>query len=245
VNDASILLRDIAGDAAQKAASNVKPSEEQLSQIDQPAEDNTWHEKPDVAGMKSQLQSKMPLSKKDVKESAQDAADTADAHGPAHEEDKEGAKKGAKAGMQNLRGNVSSRFDDEQKEKMREYRERTNNYFKEKVPKERRDQAIFRLKKMIVEIQTHSDCRSFIYTLLTLGSYLLTLWTDQQAVETLLRLAEEYAGHGKHLANEGKGSAKGAHENDTLTAVETDLKVRVFRVSRKESANADQSQGIT
>ena len=81
MNDAVLLMRDIAGDAAQKAASNVKPSEEQLAQIDQPAEDNTWHEKPDIAGMKSQLQSKMPLSKKDVKESAQDAANTADANG--------------------------------------------------------------------------------------------------------------------------------------------------------------------
>lgn len=170
VNDASILLRDIAGDAAQKAAGNVKPSEEQLAQIDQPAEDHTWHEKPDVAGMKSQFQSKLPLSKKDVKDSAQDAANTADAQGPAHEEDTEGAKRGAKAGIQNFRGNVSSRFDDEQKEQLRQYRERTNNYFKEKVPKERRDQAIFRLKKMIVEIQTHSDCRSSIYTLLAPSS---------------------------------------------------------------------------
>ena len=29
----------------------------------------------------------------------------------------------------------------------------------EKVPKERREQAIWRLKKMIIEIQGHADCK--------------------------------------------------------------------------------------
>jgi hypothetical protein len=161
VNDATIILRDIAGDAATKAAGKVKPTEEELSQIDQPAEDNTWHEKPDVAGMKSNLQSKLPIGKKDAQESAQDAANTADANAAGTGDDKQDAKKGTKAGVQNFKSNLSSRFDDDQKEQLRKYRERTNNYFKEKVPKERRDQAIFRLKKMIVEIQTHQDCRFF------------------------------------------------------------------------------------
>jgi hypothetical protein len=49
--------------------------------------------------------------------------------------------------------------------------------------------------------------------------------TDQQAVETLLRLAEEYAGHGKNLAGQGQESAKGAHDQDTLKTAETDLRV--------------------
>ena len=154
------MLRDIAGDAATKAAGKINPSEEQLSQIDHAAEDNTWHEKPDVAGMKSNIQSKMPMSKKDVKDSANDAAATTDANTPNDPAvaDKQDAKQGTKAGYQNFRNNVSQRFDEPQQKQLREYRERTNNYFKEKVPKERRDQVIFRLKKMIVEIQTHSDC---------------------------------------------------------------------------------------
>ena len=160
MNDATILLRDIAGDAATKAAGKINPSDEQLSQIDHAAEDNTWHEKPDVAGIKSDFQSKLPMSKKDVKDSANDATAAADANTPNDPAvaDKQDAKQGAKAGYQNFRSNVSQRFDEDQKKQLREYRERTNNYFKEKVPKERRDQVIFRLKKMIVEIQTHSDC---------------------------------------------------------------------------------------
>lgn len=49
---------------------------------------------------------------------------------------------------------------------------------------------------------------------------------DQQAIETLLSLAEEYGGHGKNLSQQGAGSVKGAHSDTNLTSAETDLKVR-------------------
>ena len=39
LSDALVLVRDMAGDASQAAANKVRPSEDQLSQIDQPAED--------------------------------------------------------------------------------------------------------------------------------------------------------------------------------------------------------------
>ena len=49
VSDATVLLRDIAADVSQRAANQVRPSEEQLAQIDTPAEENVWHEKPNVS----------------------------------------------------------------------------------------------------------------------------------------------------------------------------------------------------
>jgi hypothetical protein len=49
---------------------------------------------------------------------------------------------------------------------------------------------------------------------------------DQQAIETLLSLAETYAGHGKSLSNEGAGTVKGAHEDPNLKLVEANLRVR-------------------
>lgn len=48
LSDATVLIRDIAADASQLAAGQVRPSEEQLAQIDQPAEENVWHEKPNI-----------------------------------------------------------------------------------------------------------------------------------------------------------------------------------------------------
>lgn len=49
--------------------------------------------------------------------------------------------------------------------------------------------------------------------------------TDQQAIDTLLRLAEQYTGHGKNLAKQTHGAVKGAHDDDSLQRVEADLKV--------------------
>ncbi len=178
VSDATILLRDIAGDAAQKAATRINPDEEKLNQIDQPAEDNTWHEKPDLQQIKQEYQQKLPIGKKDAKDAANAAAgdaaqaanpdgsrDPADAANRTAQEQRDGTstgvdpKTGAKEGAKNLKNNLSSRFDEDQKEKMRAYREKTNNYFKDKLPKDRREQVIFRLKKMVVEIQNHPDCK--------------------------------------------------------------------------------------
>ena len=52
------------------------------------------------------------------------------------------------------------------------------------------------------------------------------LVADQQAVETLLNLAEQYGGHGKNLSQQGAGSVKGAHSDNALTTAEADLRVR-------------------
>lgn len=58
---------------------------------------------------------------------------------------------------------------------------------------------------------------------------------DQQAVETILNLAEEYSGHGKNLTQQGAGTVKGAHSDSALTAAETDLRVRVGFLNENSS----------
>lgn len=159
MSDASILLRDIAGDAATKTAGRVKPSDEQLGQIDQAAEDNTWHDAPDLSkeNMRNQFDSRNPIKKKDADAAAQAATGTNDPNAAAATT-KEG-QADPKAGAQAAKDRMSSRIKDEDKERMRDYRNRTQEYFKGKFPQERKDQTILRLKKMIVEIQTHQDCR--------------------------------------------------------------------------------------
>lgn len=54
---------------------------------------------------------------------------------------------------------------------------------------------------------------------------MLTWCIDQLAIDTLLRLAEEYGGHSKNLAQQGTGAVKGAHTDDSLQLAEADLKV--------------------
>lgn len=180
MSDATILIRDIAGDAAQKAATKVNPSDDELSQIDKPAEDNTWHDVPDLSkdNLKSQLNQKSPFNKGEAKDAAKNAAgdatqaahpsgsrDPADAADLAARDQRDGtssgvdAKQGAKAGISNLKNTASNNVPEEHKETAREYRDRTKDYMNDKLPQERRDQAIWRLKKMIAEIQGHQDCK--------------------------------------------------------------------------------------
>lgn len=247
MSDATILLRDIAGDAAQNAATRVNPSQDQLSQIDQPADDNTWHDTPDLSRgnlknqVKSQYNHQKPISRDDVKNAAGDATqsahpsgsrDPADAANLAARDHQHGTDSGLdgygglKTGAQNLRDQASKNIPDETKDRAHGIEERTRNksrgYLKDKLPQERRDQTVYRLKKMVVEIQGHKDCK-IIYTFYVAKS--ANVSQDQQAIETLLNIAEQYAGHGKNITQQGAGAVKGAHGDTALTTAETDLKV--------------------
>lgn len=219
LSDASILLRDIAGDAAQNTASKVKPEEHQLNQIDRPAEDNTWHDVPDLSKdkLKTQLKQSSPFSKNDAQKAAGDVTQAAHPEGSRDPADvaqvgATEAQTGQPTGLnaQNAaseaKRQVSENVSEEDKDRARRQRERLNNYLKGKMPEERREQTIWRLKKMVVEIQGHQDY--------------------QRAIDTLLTLAERYAGHGRDVTQQGKGSVQGAHQDDSLQMAEADLKVR-------------------
>ena len=190
VSDATVLIRDIAGDAAQKTASKINPSEDALNQIDEPAEDNTWHDVPNLspanlkAQAKEQYNKNKPLSRNDLQNAAGDATQAAQPSGSRDPQDAarleaDAQQRGTNSGMDpqagaqtakdnltsTVKDNMSQNIPDEHKENARATRDRTQNYLKNKVPKERREQTIFRLKKMIVEIQSHSDCQSPTYIL--------------------------------------------------------------------------------
>lgn len=162
----------MAGDAASKAANKVNPSDDELAQIDQPADDNTWHETPDFSkdNLKNQMKSRMPIGKQDAQDVVGDATqaghptgsrDPADAANLAAQDQQQGtdsgvdASQGASAGLSSLK----DKLPEEHKDKAREYRDRTSDYMKNKMPQERREQVIYRLKKMVTEVQSHPDCK--------------------------------------------------------------------------------------
>lgn len=166
-----MLARDIAGDAAQKAANKVNPSQDELDNIDASEDDDTWHDNPDAGGLKESAKSKMqalkPFDKQGLKNAAQDAKQSGQNSGS----NRGGAMNALKTGAQNLKNQAQENVPDEDqdranekkeqaKQKARETRDQTKDYLKEKIPKERRDQAVHRLKKMIVEIQGHPDCEN-------------------------------------------------------------------------------------
>ncbi|KAI9827828.1 MAG: hypothetical protein M1832_004317 [Thelocarpon impressellum] len=242
LSDATILIRDMAGDAAQNAAGRVNPSQDRLAQIDRPADDNTWHEVPDLSRdnlrnqAKGQFNKQKPFDQNDVKAAAGDATqashpgdsrDPADAAALAAQDQQRGtasgvdASAGVSAAANTLRDKAAQNVPDDTKDRARDTanktRDQTKNYLSNKMPQERREQIIWRLKKMVVEIQGHQDY--------------------QQAIETLLNLAEQYTGHAGNVAEQSKGTVKGVHEDSHLRAAETDLRTLIERFANSTSAD--------
>ncbi|KAL7271311.1 hypothetical protein RUND412_005943 [Rhizina undulata] len=218
LSDASILFRDIAGDAAAKTAGRINPSEEEMKQMDRSAPDNEWHEAPHFSKatfknqVRSQFHQNKPVTRKDVQEVA---GNVTQATKPGKTEND--AQRGLETGVEGIRQRVSENVPEEHKKQAHEYRDRTKHYLQEKMPQERQDQTIHRLKQMIVEIQSHRDY--------------------QKAIDTLLRLAENYSGHGRTLATEGSGTVKSAHKDSHLRSAEENLKTLIERFANNTSAD--------
>ncbi|KAI1339402.1 hypothetical protein F5Y15DRAFT_87576 [Xylariaceae sp. FL0016] len=214
LKDASILVRDMAGDAASNAATKVKPNEDQLAQIDRPADDNTWHDAPDFSkdNVKSQLSS---VYKGDpAKEAKGVAASSADAaqqsRDPATGVD---VAKNAASGQ--AKQNISEEDREAAKKTAAAYRAKVKDYMSKKMPQDRRDQTVWRLKKMILECQQHPDY--------------------QQAIATLLDLAEQYGQYGRSMTSGGAGTVKDARTG--LAAAEADLKTLIERFANGTSSD--------
>lgn len=148
MSDASILIRDMAGDAATNAATKLRPSEDKLNQIDAPAGDNTWHEAPNFSkeNIKSQVQSAI---KRNPGADANDVANTA-VEGARQLDNTLDFQAGAQAGTGAVSDTINANISDEDREAAKttaaEYRRQAIEYLKKKVPQERRDQTVWRLK---------------------------------------------------------------------------------------------------
>ncbi|RCI11021.1 hypothetical protein L249_5276 [Ophiocordyceps polyrhachis-furcata BCC 54312] len=219
LKDASVLLRDMAGDAASNAATFVRPSEDQLAQMDTAAPDNTWYDAPDMSKDKLKKRAQNMYSgtiKKDAKEVAEAGIDAAT---PAASSDPRAVNKtaGQNAVMSAAKHKIDENLDPETKEKIKkrneEYRAKAKAYFEKKMPQERKDQLIFRLKKMILECQQHQDY--------------------SEAIQTLLRLAETYGRHGRSMGEGSAGSAKKARSG--FSAAEADLRTLIERFANGTS----------
>ncbi|KAK7937642.1 uncharacterized protein PG986_014510 [Apiospora aurea] len=224
LNDATILLRDMAGDAAANTANKVRPDSDALNQIDRPAQDNTWHEAPNVNkdNVKSQLQN---FYKGNPKEDAKDAASAGvNAAQPSTSgvNDQAGQQAAHGTARERLHENTSeedrqqaNEIKEKGKETAAQYRERTKQYLSKKMPEERREQTIWRLKKMVLECQQHPDY--------------------QTAITTLLDLAEQYGGHAQQVTTGATGTVQEGRTG--LAQAEADLKTLIERFANGTSSD--------
>ncbi|WWC90750.1 uncharacterized protein L201_005687 [Kwoniella dendrophila CBS 6074] len=115
---------------------------------------------------------------------------------------------------------LKERIPDEHRARAADALQDTKQFFKEQLPEERREQFIYRLKKVVVECQEHKDY--------------------QEAISWLLDTLENYQGHAKHVANKGVGSAQAVADDPSIG--DSTLK---FRTLLERFANGRSMNGIT
>ncbi|CAN9237050.1 unnamed protein product [Alternaria alternata] len=143
-----------------------RPSEDRLNRLDEPAEDNTWHDTSDLnrENLHNQAKNSLPFgnknkdeAKSDLRERAKDINQAAGPKRSAPHEGQTGQSTGinARGALETAKQKVDANTSEEDKNMARARRDQMNNYLKGKMPEERHEQTIWRLKKMVVEIQGH------------------------------------------------------------------------------------------
>ncbi len=242
-NDLAFIGRDMFADAASKTAELARPDDEKLQQVDQPAPENEFHDDIPVALRKAE---KAKDQAKDLAGQAQDAASQAQGEASQHVDANASAQTNAanvadqaakkleqenlidrnaplKQNVDNvaskLKATTIDKIPEKHKEVLKEKAEQTQDYLKEKFPKERRDQFIYRLKKVVVECQRHREY--------------------QEAMDFFLTAFENYKGHTVSVAKQVESSAVGVRtEGNVQTAEHT------FRTLIERFANGRPTQPV-
>lgn len=195
-NDLGLIGRDVFADAAQYTAGKTRPGEEKMASVDQPAPENEFHD--DIPqGFKTKS--------KEEKE--------------AEKLKKESEKKESEAVNGDAKTNVADKIPDKHKETAKEHKEKTLNYLKENFPQERRDQFIYRFKKVLVECQRHKDY--------------------QDAMDFFLTAFENYKGVANDAHTQVEQNAKSLGNESSLSSA-----IKDFRTVLERFANGRPTQPI-
>ncbi|EJT98618.1 hypothetical protein DACRYDRAFT_96400 [Dacryopinax primogenitus] len=110
---------------------------------------------------------------------------------------------------------LKDKIPQEHKDRVDEHKDNVKHFFEENFPEERRDQFIWRMKKVVVECQKHDDY--------------------QGAMNWFLNFLETYHAHGKALAETGVRSAGHVAEDPALKQAVLELRTLLERFANNTS----------
>ncbi|CAE6470084.1 unnamed protein product [Rhizoctonia solani] len=110
---------------------------------------------------------------------------------------------------------VRDRIPQEHKDRANEQYDKTRDFLRDEFPEERRDQFIYRMKKVIVECQKHDDY--------------------QASIRWFLSAIEAYHGHSRSVAATGQGSAKNVTSDPSLRLATRELRTLLERFANGQS----------
>ncbi|KAH7327708.1 hypothetical protein B0J17DRAFT_680633 [Rhizoctonia solani] len=110
---------------------------------------------------------------------------------------------------------VRDRIPQEHKDRANDQIDRARDFLRDEFPEERRDQFIYRMKKVIVECQKHEDY--------------------QGAIRWFLSAIESYHGHSRNMAATGQDSAKNVTSDPSLRLATRELRTLLERFANGHS----------
>jgi hypothetical protein len=116
---------------------------------------------------------------------------------------------------QNAKDKALNAIPDQHREKVSRGVDKTREIIDESLPQERRDQFIYRLKKVVVDCQEHKDY--------------------QEAISFFLDKAENYKGHAKHVSSHGKDSAAKVADDPAYNAASLQFRALLERFANGQS----------
>ncbi|KZT00359.1 uncharacterized protein LAESUDRAFT_732384 [Laetiporus sulphureus 93-53] len=129
---------------------------------------------------------------------------------PDNEQDAQAKKNGLMGKVRGIRDNLVDRVPQGHKDKANEHYDRAKRFLSEEYfPPERRDQFIYRGKKVIIECQNHKDY--------------------QESITWLLGFLEEYASHGKTAASQAKDSHNQMTSDNSMQQATGELRTLLER----------------
>ncbi|PCH43513.1 hypothetical protein WOLCODRAFT_164502 [Wolfiporia cocos MD-104 SS10] len=109
-----------------------------------------------------------------------------------------------------VRDQITGRVPEEHRNKVNEHATRAKNFLSDEYfPQERRDQLVYRLKKVIIECQNHKDY--------------------QESIRWLLDTSAEYVSHGQTVADHGKDSHQQLTSDSNLKQATYELRTLLER----------------
>ncbi|KZT50965.1 hypothetical protein CALCODRAFT_488290 [Calocera cornea HHB12733] len=138
-----------------------------------------------------------------------------DVQSNAPEEDQGAQADVAKRSLKDKLMGLKDRVPQEHKDRANEQKQKVQDFFDDQFPEERRDQFIWRMKKVVVECQKHDDY--------------------QAAMNWFLNFLETYSAHGKTVAATGAQSVGAVTEDPALKQAVSELRTLLERFANNTS----------
>ncbi|EDR16148.1 uncharacterized protein LACBIDRAFT_187323 [Laccaria bicolor S238N-H82] len=217
LQDFSTIGRDLLAKTAVKAAETIAPSNEALENVDQSAPNDQFHPKQDeairpIGEVKAQgTERYQQLRSQGVTAGNQVLGET-----QSQARDIQNAESSEEAEVKKQGDGLSDRIPQQHKDTANDKLERGRKFLTEEYfPEERRDQFIFRGKKVIMECQKHDDY--------------------QESITWLLDYFDEYVGHGRGIAGNGHEHVKGVANDSKLSLSVKELRTLLERFANNTS----------